>query len=530
MSDKSKEIFQPLSRRQMLSGMAAVGGTAALGGTALIGSSLMIGRVQARTAGTLVFGLSSYPPGIRPWENKGTASSTVKLQIFRGLVGYGPDGSLQPELAESWEIPDARTYIFKLRENAVFHNGEPVTAEDVRASLRAIAAEDSTAHLRSRFGIVETIETPDPKTVRIILKEPQVTFIYLLASVHSNIVSAKALARDPDNFVGAGPYRLVAVERGTRMELEAFDQYYKTGLPKTKNLRFDAYKDENLRVAALEAGDVDIIEYVPWQSMDSIGANNTLNLDVVDGPFMYLLFNTESGPFTDPRLRQAVAYAVRRQDVIAAAFFGRGNLLGAMPIPKGSTYHEPRFEGHWTRDLEKARSLLEEAGHADGFEATLLSTAQYGMHKDTAEVVQQNLAEAGIQVKLNLPDWATRVSLGNRGQYDFAVMGSAGDFNDPDALTNFLDGSRGNSYVRSFGFADPEINGLLAEGRQELDPTKRKAIYDKVHARALELAPIVPINWRAQGYATQSDVSGFRNMPGFLTFYSGYSIENTALE
>ena len=523
MSDKPKTFYDDLSRRRMLGGMAA------LGGAVLVGPGL-IGRAQAKTPGTLVFGLSSYPPGIKPWENKGTASSTVKLQLFRGLLGYGPDGSLQPELAESWEIPDAQTYIIKLRDNAYFHNGDPVTAEDVKVSLTAIAAEDSTAHLRSHFGVVESIEVFDPKTVKINLKEPQVTFIYLLASVHSHIVSAKELAKDPNNFVGAGPYRVVEMERGTRIEMEAFDKYYKAGLPKTKNLRFDAYKDENLRVAALEAGDVDVIEYVPWQSMDSIGANSKLNLDVVDGPFMYLLFNTEAGPFTDPRLRQAVAYAVQRQDVIAAAFFGRGNLLGAMPIPKGSEYHEPSFDGHWKRDLDKAKALLTEAGFPDGFQATLLSTAQYGMHKDTAEVVQQNLADVGIQVKLNLPDWATRVSLGNRGQYDFAVMGSAGDFNDPDALTNFLDGSRGNSYIRSLGFADGEINALLAEGRQVLDPAKRKAIYDKIHARALELAPIVPINWRAQGYATQAYVSGFKNMPGFLTFYSGYTIENTVIE
>ena len=454
----------------------------------------------------------------------------MKLQLFRGLLGYGADGRLRGELAESWDTPDARTVVFKLRDNAFFHNGEPVTSEDVKYSLEQIAAEDSTAHLRSRFQQVSGIETPDAKTVRIELDAPSATFIYQLASVHSHIVSKKAHMADPENFVGAGPYRTTNVERGTRVDMEAFDRYYKAGLPRTKKLSFIAYKDENLRVAAIEAGDVDIIEYVPWQSMDSMSANSELNLDVVDGPFMYLLFNTTKGPFADAKVRQAVGYAIRREDVIAAAFFGRGNLLGSMPVPKGSEYYEPRFEGHWTYDPAKAKSLLAEAGYPDGFTATLLSTAQYGMHKDTAEVVQQNLAAVGIQVKLNLPDWATRVSLGNSGQYDFAVMGSAGDFNDPDALTNFVDASVGNSYVRSLAFADDELNALLRQGREEIDPTKRKAIYDAVHARALELAPIVPINWRAQGYATQRYVSGFKNLPGFLTFYSGYMIEETAID
>lgn len=511
-----------LTRRRLL------GAGAALGGTALAGP-LLLGNAKAGTPGLVRFGLSSYPPGIAPWENKGTASNTVKLQLFRGLVGYDPDGQLRPELAESWQVPDAQTYIFKLRDNAAFHNGEPVTAADVKYSLEAIAAEDSTAHLRSRFGIVESIETPDDKTVQIRLKEPQVTFIYLVASVHALIVSAKGAEQDPDNPVGAGPYRIANVERGTSIELEAFDQYYRAERPRSQRLLFTAYKDENLRVAALEAGDVDIIEYVPWQSMDALGANDNVKLDVVDGPFMYLLFNCKSGPFSDPKLRRAVAHAIRREDIIAAAFFGRGNPLASLPIPPGSEFHQAKYDGHWAYDPERAKTLLQEAGHGDGFSATLLSTAQYGMHKDTAEIVQQHLAEIGIQVQLNLPDWGTRVSLGNRGQYDFAVMGSAGDFNDPDALTNFLDGSRGDSYVRSLGFIDEEINRLLAAGRQELDTEKRKDIYDQLYRRALEQTPIATINWRAQGYASQKDVSGFKNIPGFLTFYSGYTLEDVAI-
>jgi len=520
MTEIRRATVGAVGRRRVLAGFAGLGAAGLAG-------PLLVGRARAETPGTVVFGLSSYPPGIAPWENKGTASNTVKLQLHRGLVGYDAAGRLQPELAGSWEIPDPRTYRFKLRDNAVFQNGEPVTAADVKYSLEAIAAEDSTAHLRTTFEVVAGIEMPSDQEVLISLKEPSATFIYQLASVHSNIVSMKAHQADPEDYVGAGPYVVTDNERGTRINMAAFDRYYKPGLPKTPKLSFVAYKDENLRVAALEAGDVDIIEYVPWQSMDSIGANPDLSLDVVDGPFMYLMFNADQGPFTDARVRQAVGYAIKREDVIAAAFFGRGNALGAMPVPKGSEYYEPKFEGHWSYDPDKAKALLAEAGLADGFTATLLSTAQYGMHKDTAEVVQQSLAGVGINVTLNLPDWATRVSLGNRGQYDFAVMGSAGDFNDPDALSNFIDGSLGDSYVRSHGLSNPQLTALLAEGRQEINPAKRKVIYDKVQELALEVAPIVPLNWRAQGYATRKPVAGFKNMPGFLTFYSGYTLETT---
>ena len=498
-------------------------------GIALVAGLALSGAAPAKTPGTIIFGLSSYPPGYLPWENKGTASDTVKVQLYRGLVSYSPEGKIRPEVAESWEVPNASTFVFKLRDNAYFHNGDPVTSADVKYTFEAITAKDSTASMRAQFGAIKSIEVIDDKNIKFNLNEPNVTFIQYLAHRSSNIVSAKSAA-DPKNPIGCGPYMISKVDRGSRIELEAFDKFYKPGLPKSKKLVFNAYKDQNLRVAALEAGDVDIIEYVPWESMDAIGANANLVLDVVDGPFMYLVFNTKKGPFTDARLRKAVAYGVKRSDVIAAAFFNRGRPLGGLPVPMGTEFHDAELEGHWKLDIAKAKALMAEAGKPNGFTATLLSTAQYGMHKNTAEVVQQNLTQIGINVKLNLPEWATRVALGNKGQFDFAVMGTTGNFNDFDALGRFLDDTPGASYARSPGFIDKEINDLMAAGRQELDPEKRKAIYRKVHLRALDLAPIVTLNWRAQGYATQKYVEGFKNMPGFLSFASGLTLENTAIK
>src|SRR3546814_2052030 len=115
-----------------------------------------------------------------------------------------------------------------------------------------------------------------------------------------------------------------ATERGGALVLEAFDAFYKPGLPKLKGVRAVAYKDENLRVAALQAGDVDLIEYVPWQSMEAISEDPALKLDATDGPFMYLVFNGAKRPFDDARVRKAVAHAVKREDIVKAAFFGRG--------------------------------------------------------------------------------------------------------------------------------------------------------------------------------------------------------------
>jgi len=362
--------------------------------------------------------------------------------------------------------------------------------------------------------------------VRVVMKQPTATLSQWLASYHLPIISRKSDATQP---IGAGPFVLKAQERGVALEVDASPKYYRPGLPKLKGIRAIAYADENLRVAALQAGDVDLIEYVPWQSMEAISNDPKLRLDATDGPFMYLLFNGTKAPFNDARVRKAVAHAIKREDIVKAAFFSRGSPLTHLPIVDSSEFFNPELKEGWKYDLTLAKKLLAEAGYPDGFRCSFLSTAQYGMHKDSAEVVQQNLAAIGIKAELNLPDWATRVTLGNRGQYDLAMGGTAADNNDPDGLANLIDGSLSPSYVRSFGVRVPKIEDLLKAGRAEFDPAKRKTIYKEMESLAIAEAPVVSLAWRSQGYAMQSDVTGFKNLPGTLTFNSGLTLEETAV-
>lgn len=483
---------------------------------------LLARPARARTAGVLTFGLSSYPPSLAPWTSTGTAALTVKAQLFRGLLSFGPDAQIRPELALSWQRDGDAAWLFKLRE-ATFHNGAKVTSEDVKWSIGQIAGEKSTAYLRGQFANIAAVETPDAATVRIVTKSPMATLPLILASPFAFI-----LAKGTQD-VGCGPYTIAAQERGVSLDLVAFDKFYKPGLPKSKKLRFAVYADENLRVAALQAGDVDIIEYVPWQSMQAIAADAKLKLDTTDGPFMALSFNGATGPFKDARLRQAVAFAIKREEIVQAAFFGRGTPMEGLPLPKSSPFYNEKLAHGWAYNPDHAKKLMAEAGVAGGFACTLLSTAQYGMHKSTAEVIQQNLAAVGIQVTLNLPDWATRVALGNRGQYEFCVQGQAPDNNDPDGLSAYIDGSLPNDNARSFSLPTPEIHDLLARGRAEFDQAKRRVIYDEVQQRVITEAPFVGLCWRAQGYAMARDVAGFTNLPGGLNFYSGYSLEDTSI-
>ncbi len=480
----------------------------------------------AREKDTLRFGLSSYPPNLQPWASVGTAALEVKTQIYRGLLSFDAKGELRPELAESWERDGDTAWRFHLRD-AVFHNGNPVTADDVRWTLEQIAAPNSTAYFRGQFEEIQSIETPDARTVRIVMKTPTVTLPLLMATPFA-VVIARGTTKGDAPAVGAGPYRLTGQERGVSVELTAFDKYYRPDRPRLKTVHMVAYADENARVAALQSGDVDLIEYVPWQVMAQIEADPKLKLDSVDGPFMSLGFNGGQGPFKDVRLRQAVSHAIRRDDIIKAAFFGRGTPLEGLPLPSSSPFYDDTLAHGWNYDPGQARKLMQQAGVADGFSCTLLSTAQYGMHKATAEIVQQQLGELGIQVTLNLPDWPTRVQLGTRGQYEFCVQGQAADNNDPDGLSAYIDGELPPSVARSARLPTPRIHALLVAGRAEFDVAKRRTIYDELQRVALDEVPILGLCWRSQGYAMTRDVQGFANLVGGLNFYSGYSIEDVS--
>src|SRR5258708_1150619 len=420
---------------------------------------------RAQRSGILRFGLSAFPPNLQPWINTGASAGTVKLLTHRSLVGYDRTGALRGELAESWSIDAEGAWVFRLRP-ALFHNGEPVTAEDVKWSIEQIAAEKSTAYMRNQFQSIARVEIPDARTIRLVTRQPQTTLPTWFANYSTFGIWRKSTPNGP---VGAGPFRLAAQERGTSLDLVAFDKYYKPGLPKLTGIKLVVYADDALRFAALKSGDVDMIEYVPWQSMGAVEADPRLRLDAVEGPFMDVLFNGTRPPFSDPRVRRAIAHAIRRDEIVKAAFFGRCKPLEGLPILEGTPWYDQELAHGWNYDPARANALLNDAGYPNGFATTLLATSQYGMHRNTAEEVQQHLAAIGIRSELQLPDWSTRVSHGLRDQYDMAIHGVSSDNNDPDGLTVVLDTSLAPTHGRSFKVDAPRTIAPLDKGRVEFD-------------------------------------------------------------
>ena len=505
----------PTTRRTVLVGIGA-------GLTALA----MPRPSRAAAAKSLRYGLSTFPPSIKPWENTGAAANTVKLTMYRGLMGYDGKAKLVPEVAESIDWPDDKTAVFKLRANAVFHNGKPVTSKDVVYTFTQIQAPDSTAYLKNALTNIAKVEAVDDHTVKFSLHASSAVFTQLLANYCAGIVWSGSAA---DNPIGCGPYKPKSQERGVHIDVEKFADFYEKGRPMCDTIRFIAYSDENLRYAALQTGDVDLIEYLPWAQFDAVSKSKALKMAATTGPFMLLLFNVaKKGPLQDPKVRQAIGYAIKREDVIDAAFAGHGTPLFGFPNPEGSPFKLDDAASKWTYDPDKAKAMLAKAGYASGFPCKLLATSTYGMHQDTASIVQAYLQMIGIQATLDLPDWASRVKAGKDGDYDIAVHGLGGYYNDPDSMWPLLHSGPSN-YTRSFGFSSKTIDGLLEKGRTTTDEAKRQTIYEDLAKAYFEEVPQVPLNWRVQADALHDNVSGFMAFPGWLNSSSAYSLDDTDL-
>ncbi|WP_413301001.1 ABC transporter substrate-binding protein [Bacillus sp. 1P10SD] len=483
-----------------------------------------------KSGGSLTFGLAAEPTTMDPYIQNGTHGRTVKLAIYRGLYNYNEKGELEPELAESYTTNDDLTsYTFKLRD-AKFHNGDPVTAEDVKYTYERIVAPDSKATFKTELSIIKDIEIVDDKTITFNLSEPSAPFIHYTALPESVIVSKSYTEANGGDIatkpMGAGPFKFVSWSQGSDIVVEKFDDYYKKGKPYLDKIKFQFYTDENTRVNALRAGDVNLIESVPWKDTESIGKTDNLKLSSANGPFMALQFNTNFEPFSKPKVRQAIAYAIDRNVIINTAFSGRGEPIYGMAILKGYMGYNEKFTNYFKHDVNKAKELLAEAGYPNGFKAKLLSTSQYGMHEQTAIAVQSELKKIGIDVELELPDWATRINKNVAGDYQFLVAGTSGDITDGDWMSNFYKGGPAR-LNNSANFDDEQINNLLEEGKKETDPKKREEIYEKLISRAMELSPFVYLNWREQSYGMQKNVDGFKNLDGFLSFQSGLTLEDT---
>ncbi len=360
----------------------------------------------AVSAADITVGMQLEPPNLDPTAGAAAAiDEVVYANVFEGLTRFGPDGSVLPGLAESWEIaPDGLSWVFTLREGVTFHDGLPMTAEDVAFSFERAMAEDSTNAQKQLFEGINSVNVIDDLTVEIGLDTPKGALLWNLAWGDAVIVSPASAETNATDPVGTGPFRFERWVQGDQVELVRNDDYW--GEPATLDgVTFKFISDPTAAFAAMMAGDIDAFPNFPApENLAQFQADPRFSVIVgtTEGETI-LAMNNARAPFDDVRVRRAVAHAIDRSAIIDGAMFGYGTPIGSHFAP-----HHPAYEdltGMSAFDPEMARALLAEAGLADGFETTLtLPPPSYA--RRGGEIIASQLRDVGIEAEIINVEWA----------------------------------------------------------------------------------------------------------------------------
>ncbi|MEU1259321.1 ABC transporter substrate-binding protein [Streptomyces chartreusis] len=468
-------------------------------------------------------GLSNEPPPVVVGADIGGAGYSLDALIARGLMLWDSNGKVVPALAKTAKTIDTKTYQFTLRSGLKFNDGSPLTADNVKDTLLYLRQSKNAARTLKGMSNIETIDARgDQVTVHLKTGDPD--FLQYLADPTAFIAPKSSLVGNVIAYVGDGPFMVKDMQKGVKMTLVKNPHFYDASSVKLKEIELVYYPDDQARTNAITSGEVNLIDYVPWSSFAAIQSTSNLTLDAVFGPMMDIEFNVTKGPFANPLVRQAVAYAANRENVIKAAFFGNAKPNYGIPLGSTSPYYTKANQNLWSYDPGKAKKLLAQAGYPNGFSATLLTTSQYLFHQDTALSIQADLKKIGIDVTLKNPDWATRQQASTSGAYDVKINGWSGIVTSPAYIEAQLGGP---NVAKSYDYNNPDLAAALARGRTGTTDAERKAGYAKAFALMQSDVPFVPLAQREQGFAFDSKVKGFKNIPGFASFYSFYTVAST---
>src|SRR3990170_4557182 len=443
-----------------------------------------------RYGGTLRIGMQTDPVGLDPHQSSATATRNMMEHVYDTLIFYSAEGRFKPGLAESWTTStDGLTWTFRLRRNAKFHNGRPFVAEDVVYTINRIKDPKTRSPRAGDFADVESVTAADPHTVVFKLKKPFAPLIAKLSnSLSASIVPKEVVEKDGDlntNPTGTGPFRFVGYTPQQRLILVRSGDYWERDasgrrLPYLDRIEFLFLPDAVARATALRAGSVEWIEYVPSSEVRALRADP--NIEVVGGlsaNFRSLYMNNTVAPFNNVKVRQAIAYAIDKKEIVDTALFGVGGIVATgTAIPPGNFFAFTRSPYNKV-DLDRAKRLLAEAGHSQGFEADLYVTSTYDFLRTPAEIVQAQLAKIGIRLKINAADWSVYLPTMFQKRYALTILGTSGQ-SDPD---DFLYGNfHSKGGLNLVNYNDAQFDRLLEQGRATSNEAARKRLYERAVA------------------------------------------------
>lgn len=446
-----------------------------------------------------------------PHQTVAAGTREVLFNIFEGLVKPNSDGEMIPAVAEKYTLSeDGTTYTFTLREGVKFHNGQTVTAEDVVYSINRCAAvpEGQEKPLVAAFSAVKSVEALDEKTVAVTIAQRDLEFI--------SYMTAAIIPADYENQdtapVGTGPFRFVSRTPQQDFVMERFEDYW--GAPAwLDKVTYKICENADALVMNLNGGSIDLCAHLTSAQASQLNQN----FQVLEGTMnlvQAIYLNNQAKPFDNQLVRQALCYAIDRQGIMDMVADGHGTAVGSSIYPAFTKYFLPELVDKYPHDVAKAKELLAQAGYPDGFDMTISVPNNYQPHMDTAEVVAEQLREAGINVTIQPVEWSTWLdTIYNGRQFQATVVGVDAANMTARAMLERFTSDYGKNFIN---YNNPAYDTLFQQAINAQDEATQTDLYKQMESMLADTAANVYIQDLCDLVAMRQDLGGLKFYPIYV--------------
>jgi peptide/nickel transport system substrate-binding protein len=478
-----------------------------------VGAGFIMAAMASASAQVLEIGMDNGPTGLDPHLITAFPSfMVVNGNIYEGLTAVDKDLKVTPSLAESWSVsPDGKTYTFKMRSGVKFHDGTDMNADDVVSTIRRVQSKDIASPLASRLSAIEAAKAVDSQTVELTLKEPSAPLLSSLATiaiVPSEVETNKDILQKTP--VGTGPFKFQEWQPNGFILLAKNDAYWQKGTPKLSGLKFNIVPESATRQVGLTNGQYSLLPNIDAATALQLKGKPSVKLgETLDLAYTLIGMNTSKPPFDNAKVREAVNYAINRQEIVDAALFGAGVPGGPLSPALKSWALDVKEFSCYKPDPAKAQALLKEAGVAMPVAVTMNVLPRQDV-KDVAQVVQEQLNKAGFKVELKNQEQGQFIQDWRNSNFDLFASINAGS---PDPDEYFYRTFRTGGSTNVFKYSNPEIDQLLDKARTLQDQGGRKTAYDQVQKTLACSGPVAHLTYGTLFSAMRDKLQGYDVMP-----------------
>ena len=460
---------------------------------------------------TLTIGWEKSPATLNAHAN----TENVVLQVGHLVHGFLTSlnnengGPIQPAVAESWEYKSNTELVLHIRDDVYWHNGRQLTVEDIIYTFDWVKDEANGSSRRAQFLVIDKAEKTGDWEVTLTLANPDPSLLELMS--YLCLVAEDTVDTLADAPIGCGPFKFVSWDEGQQINFEVFDKFYNAGTIQFDKLVMRTFGDYNAAMTAFFAGEVDVLCGVKGTDVAAVESRPGFYVQSIADTGNYVSCNTAQEKLANPKVREAIKYAIDKQEMIDILVAGVGEPVSQV-LPTSNAFYNKELD--WEVDRERAKQALIDAGYPDGLDIEIL-VPNTQARVDLATVLKEQLDQVGFNTTVNIQENATMFEIWNAGNAELAI-GGFGFYADPSFRTTFLSSTINGAWKR-YGFDDAEYNELLDQGKKSTDTAERKEIYSRVFQKAIDEAGFFML------FASTSNAAVKDNIEGLIFRGSGNS-------